>query len=50
MDFDDLVKELAPPPNRVGKCTGDRPAPRCATAGIELSLVGRNGEIQDIRS
>jgi hypothetical protein len=24
MDFDDLVRELAPPPNRVGKCTGDR--------------------------
>lgn len=24
MDFDDLVRELAPPPNRVGKCTGER--------------------------
>jgi hypothetical protein len=23
MDFDDLVRELAPPPNRVGKCVGD---------------------------
>jgi hypothetical protein len=23
MDFDDLVSELAPPPNRVGKCEGD---------------------------
>jgi hypothetical protein len=23
MDFDDLVRELAPPPNRVGKCAGD---------------------------
>jgi hypothetical protein len=23
MDFDDLVKELAPPPNRVGKCGGE---------------------------
>jgi hypothetical protein len=22
MDFDDLVKEIAPPPNRVGKCEG----------------------------
>jgi hypothetical protein len=22
MDFDDLVRELAPPPNRVGKCVG----------------------------
>jgi hypothetical protein len=22
MDFDDLVKEIAPPPNRVGKCDG----------------------------
>jgi hypothetical protein len=27
-----------------------RLAPRCAAAGIELSLVGRKGEIQDIRS
>ncbi|MCP2216237.1 hypothetical protein [Bradyrhizobium elkanii] len=24
MDFDDLVKELVPPPNRAGKCAGDR--------------------------
>ena len=23
MDFDDLVRHLAPPPNRVGKHTGD---------------------------
>jgi hypothetical protein len=24
MDFDDLVRELAPPPNRIGKCAGER--------------------------
>lgn len=24
MDFDDLVRELAPPPNRVAKCAGER--------------------------
>ena len=24
MDFDDLIGELAPPPNRVGRCNGDR--------------------------
>jgi hypothetical protein len=24
MDFDDLIRELAPPPNRVGRCAGDR--------------------------
>jgi hypothetical protein len=24
MDFDDLIRELAPPPNRVGRCSGDR--------------------------
>jgi hypothetical protein len=24
MGFDDLIRELAPPPNRVGKCVGDR--------------------------
>jgi hypothetical protein len=23
MDFDDLIRELAPPPNRVGRCSGD---------------------------
>jgi hypothetical protein len=24
MDLDDLIRELAPPPNRVGNCAGDR--------------------------
>jgi hypothetical protein len=24
MDFDDLITELAPPPNRLGRCDGER--------------------------
>jgi hypothetical protein len=37
MHFDDLVRELAPAPNRVGRCAGDLVSRRRALATLVRS-------------
>jgi hypothetical protein len=49
VDFDDLVRELAPPPNRVGKCTGEHHLYEGAVMVAFAMHLLRTTSTQDVR-